>query len=121
MGNCKTTKEICLGAMGINLCWGESLSPEKLELNFKNIKEKGYNFVRIWLCRWGIRGLWHDGYIPERSESTSDLGNLDLILNLSKNLDIKIIITIIPHAHFLVNSKYEVENPMDGWLAGLKQ
>jgi len=102
--------------MGINLCWGESLNPEKLEVNFKNIKKKGYQFVRIWLCRWGIRGLWHDGYIPEQSESTSDLGNLDLILNLSKNLDIKIIITIIPHAHFLVNYRHEVENPMDGWL-----
>jgi hypothetical protein len=116
MDNCRTTKEIFLGRIGINLCWGKDLSSEKLEVTLKNIKEKGYNIARVWLCRWGIRGLWHDDYIPAQPESTCDLGNLDLVLNLSRKLDIKIIITIIPHAHFLANSKYEVENPIDGWL-----
>jgi hypothetical protein len=105
-----------LGQPGINLCWGESLYPQYLESTLNNVKEKGYQFLRIWLCRWGVRGLWHEGYIPEIPESACDLNQLSSILILSKKLGIKVILVIIPHAHFLVVSKYEIENPIDGWI-----
>jgi Cellulase (glycosyl hydrolase family 5) len=105
-----------LGQPGINLCWGDTLHSPAVKNTLENITNKGYKFVRIWLCRWGIKGLWHEKYIPEIPESASDLSSLNQILTLSKKLNIKVILVIIPHAHFLVISQYEIENPVDGWL-----
>ena len=74
------------------------------------------NFLRIWLCRWGIRGLWHQEYIPKRPESAADLTSLSLILQMCNRFNIEVILTIVPHAHFLTTSHYEVENPKDSWF-----
>ncbi len=108
--------KMVLSQPGINLCWGTYLNTNQMKPTVNQIEKDGYKVVRIWLCRWGIKGLWHQEYIPEQPNSALDLDNLSLFLQMCHKFDIKVILTIIPHAHFLTISRYEVENPQDAWL-----
>lgn len=106
---------IFLPQPGINICWGEYLDANRIEKTINQIVKDGYKVLRLWLCRWGIRGLWHQDYILEKPNSAIDLNNLILILKVCHKFEIKVILTIIPHAHFLTTYHYEVEKSEDAW------
>lgn len=100
----------------MNLCWGEHLNIANLEKTLNIFRDDGYTVLRIWLCQWGIRGIWHDQYLPQKPESAIDLEKLKIILQMCKSFNIKVILTILPHAHFLTKVCNDIDNLQEGWL-----
>lgn len=76
-------------------------SESKCRVDFYNIKALGFNTVNIWLFQ-SLGGLKFDtdtGYVNGLDESLQE--NLVSLLEIARELDLKVIVSIQPHGDFI--------------------
>ncbi len=95
-------------AIGKNVCWSGSGRTFNYDAWLSNLAANGGNFIRVWNAPWHTEIEWSWSYpsnvLGNYSGRQKEAWELDYILQLCENLGIKVMLCLINHGKFDVDT-----------------